>query len=145
CGAAPASFRNVNEFTKAALARPPEERFDIMVQAILSPAGQSDPAQLERLRTMMAGQVSDPDSYRIQSLRAHDLDEELRTIKAATLLISPADNPLVSPQDGRFLAERILSATFVCLPDALHGLSTEFKDPVARLVRDHVLANRTDS
>lgn len=142
CGAAPASFRNINEFTKAALARPPEERFDIMVQAILSPAGQSDPAQLERLRTMMAGQVSDPDSYRIQCLRSHDLDEELRTIKAPTLLIYGADDPLASPDDGRFIAERIPNATFVCVPDARHGLSSEFKEPVARLVREHVLANR---
>src|SRR5690606_11956232 len=145
CGAAPASFRNINEFTKAALARPPEERFDIMVQAILSPAGQSDPAQLERLRTMMAGQVSDPDSYRVQSLRAHDLDEELRTIKAPTLLIYGADDPLVMREDGRSIAERIPEATCGCLPVERHGVSLKFKDPVARLVGAHVLPYSTDS
>ncbi|SHK51769.1 3-oxoadipate enol-lactonase [Pseudonocardia thermophila] len=144
-GTAPASHRSTTDFAQDLLSRQPEERFDLMVQAILSPAGQADPAQLERLRTMMAGQVSGPETNRMKALRTHDLGDELRGIKAPTLLVYGTDDPLAPPEVGRHLADLIPDSALVCVEGARHGLTSEFKEPVARMVREHVLANRAGS
>lgn len=139
-GTAPVRFDEQHEALKELVATHGlQTQEELMIQAILSPAGQADPDQVDRVRRMMTGRVSDPGSNRMNAVRGHALDQELRSIVAPTLLVYGSDDPLCAPANGTFIANRIRNAELVTIDGARHGLSSEFKDRVAGLVRTFVL------
>jgi 3-oxoadipate enol-lactonase len=138
-GAAPAATRAIGPFLQNMMTRSPEERTDLMVEALLSPEARIDRGLTATVRELLAMTNSKPGSHRMESLRNHDLDEELRAIGIPTLLLYGSDDPIATPESGQFIADRILGAELVVLDGARHGLSFEFREQTARLMSDFVL------
>jgi len=138
-GAAPAASRASAPFLQDMLSKSPGERADLMVEAILSPKARMDHELTATVRGLLSVTHSKPDSHRMAALRNHDLDEELRAIDIPTLLLYGSDDPIVTPEAGQFIADRIPGAELVVLDGARHGLSFEFREHTARLMSDFVL------
>jgi len=140
-GAAPPAMRDSAPFMRNMLSRSPAERTDLMVDALLTPRAQMDQELTATLREVLSLTTSRPDSHRMEAIRGHDLDAELRAIGIPTLLIYGSDDPIATPESGRFIADRIPGAELVVLDGARHGLSFEFREQTARLVSDFVLSH----
>ena len=138
-GAAPASYAVMADAAKEIIARPPAERAELMLQALFSPQGQADAELVGSARRALSGGSAAPDSNRIGALRTHVLDEQLAAITAPTLLVYGSDDPLAPPATGRFIADRIPDARLEIIEGGRHGLTSEFKEPVAALVSEFVL------
>ena len=87
----------------------------------------------------MSGGSAAPDSNRIGALRTHVLDGQLAAVTAPTLLVYGSDDPLAPPTTGQFIADRIPDARLEIIERGRHALSSEFKEPVAKLVSEFVL------
>ncbi|HUN31660.1 MAG TPA: alpha/beta fold hydrolase [Trebonia sp.] len=142
-GAAPPAMRASAPFLQKMAARSPEERNDLMIEALLSPQAQLDHELTATVREVLSVTYSRPGSHRLESLRDHDLDAELAAIGVPTLLIYGSDDPICPPAAGQFIADRITGAELVVLDGARHGLSFEFRAQTAALMSDFVLSHRT--
>jgi len=86
------------------------------------------PAAVEATRQMLLH--SPPEGYAATcaALRDEDLREEISRVNLPTLVISGAKDATTTTADGRFIAEKILGATFVEL-DAAHLSNIEAAEP----------------
>lgn len=138
-GAAPDSFVRPNPFIERAMVLGPDERAALMLDASLSPAAQRDEQMMALLAGLMRGRVTVPGSNRSASIRTHDLSpDELAAITPPTLLVYGEVDPLVPPELGRIVHEHLPSSELVVVPGARHGLSFEFREPLAAMVSDWV-------
>lgn len=142
-GTAPGGFATMTDYAKNIISRPPAERAELMLQALLSPEGQADAELVDPIRRLLSHGSAAPDSHRIGALRTHDLDEQLSAVTAPTLLIYGSDDPLAPPTTGRLIADRIPNARLEIIENGRHGLTTEFKEPVAKLISEFVLRHST--
>ena len=138
-GAAPAAARWSATFLQQMLSKSAEERTDLMVEALLSPRGLTDSEMAATLRATLSVTHSAPGSHRMAALRAHDLEAELSMIDIPTLVINGSDDPIVTPESARLVADRIPGAELVVLDGARHGLSFEFREQTGKLISDFVL------
>jgi pimeloyl-ACP methyl ester carboxylesterase len=91
-------------------------------------------AQVERIYS------SPPDLWRRQSnaVAKHDTRERLGDIEAPTLVIGGDDDPLVPPENSRYLAEHIPNAELILFPGARHSFNVELADETNQAVLDFV-------
>ncbi len=62
------------------------------------------------------------------AVAAFDVRERVGQIRAPTLVITGDDDPLVPPENSRFLAERIPGAELVVFPGGRHAFNVEFEE-----------------
>jgi pimeloyl-ACP methyl ester carboxylesterase len=67
-----------------------------------------------------------------------DARERVAQISAPTLVMTGDEDPLVPPENSRFLSERIPGAQLVAFPGGRHGFNVEFEDESNRTVLDFV-------
>jgi pimeloyl-ACP methyl ester carboxylesterase len=91
-------------------------------------------AQVERIYS------SPPDLWRRQSnaVANHDTRERLGDIEVPTLVIGGDDDPLVPPENSRYLAEHIPNAELILFPGARHSFNLELADETNQTVLDFV-------
>jgi 3-oxoadipate enol-lactonase len=83
---------------------------------------------------------SDPEGYAgcCEAIAGLDLSDEIGAIKAPTLVIAGAQDPVSPPADGRFVADRIAGARFEVVDPGAHLASLERHDVVTQLILDHL-------
>lgn len=98
--------------------------------------------QRAEVATALADDVADldPDGFASVCEAVVDMDQRtlLPEIKASTLVISAAHDPLLPPGHGRRLADGIADARFETVPGAAHLLGVERPDRVNELLREHI-------
>jgi 3-oxoadipate enol-lactonase len=67
-----------------------------------------------------------------------DLRDDIRSIKAPTLMISGAQDPATPPSDGRLIADAIPGARFELVDPGAHLSSVERHDVVTKLILEHI-------
>jgi pimeloyl-ACP methyl ester carboxylesterase len=138
-------------------AMPPSEKAarDIMESAVLPPreaferctwTGYSDAYLAAHkddlwLRAQVEAGLTPP----LEALRHHytvvggfDARERVGKIRAPTLIMTGDDDPLVPPENSRFLAERIPSAELMVFPGGRHAFNVEFEEESNRAVLDFI-------
>jgi 3-oxoadipate enol-lactonase len=83
---------------------------------------------------------TDPEGYAgcCEAIGGLDLSDEIGAIKAPTLVIAGAQDPVSPPADGRFVADRIAGARFEVVDPGAHLSSVERHDVVTQLILDHL-------
>lgn len=142
-GATTASFARTTPFTAELLSLPASKRSGKMLEALISDRGRQDEDLLDTLRRLVAGGQIEPGSYRSAAISTHDVTEHLGDITAPTLLVFGDEDPLVPLDQAQQLLDEIPRAELVVLEGARHGISFEFKDRLAELVSEFVLAHPT--
>lgn len=75
------------------------------------------------------------EDLQVQVAREHDVAARLGEVRRSTLVVHGEDDRVVSPENARFLAERIPGAELFLVPDAGHLFHSELADLVdARIV-----------
>jgi 3-oxoadipate enol-lactonase len=82
------------------------------------------PQAVERIRHMVESTSTEGYVACCEALRQADFREAIAQIRTPTLVISGTHDPATTPQDGRFIAERVPAARFVEL-DAAHMSNVE--------------------
>jgi pimeloyl-ACP methyl ester carboxylesterase/alkylhydroperoxidase/carboxymuconolactone decarboxylase family protein YurZ len=82
-------------------------------------------------------------AYRV--LATNDLVDELPAVRAATLVVTGADDVGSPPHMAEAMAERIPDARVVVIPDQRHSLLEECPEQVADLLRDFLAEPGADS
>jgi len=85
---------------------------------------ENSPPAVERIRHMVESTSTEGYVACCQALREADFREAIAQIRTPTLVISGTHDPATTPQDGRFIAERVPAARFVEL-DAAHMSNVE--------------------
>jgi 3-oxoadipate enol-lactonase len=140
-GAAPVKFAGGPEFREKVLSLPHDELTQALAKAALSDEGQRDPEMMALVGQLVSGSYMQPGSHRRGAMETHDVSGHLDSIAAPTLLVFGSEDPLVPPENGQCLADGIRNSELVLIAGARHGLASEFRQQVARLVSDFVLAH----
>jgi len=74
----------------------------------------------------------------------HDTRDRLGQISAPTLVIAGDEDPLIVPENSRYLAEHIPGAELVLLAGARHAFNVEFEEECNRAVLDFILRHSTE-
>ncbi len=84
--------------------------------------------------------ASPPEFWRRQydAVVKHDTRERLGAIRAPTLVIGGEDDPLVPPENSRYLAEHIPHAELVLFPKMRHSFNVELEEETNQAVLDFV-------
>jgi pimeloyl-ACP methyl ester carboxylesterase len=67
-----------------------------------------------------------------------DFSDQLESIRAPTLLVFGADDPVAPPALGQFLCARLPTARLEVMPDAGHDLEEEYPAYLASLIEAHL-------
>lgn len=99
----------------------------------------SHPAPTVSMRAMLEHANSEGYLANCAAVRDFDFRDRLSTVKVPTLIVSGTHDPVATPADGRFLADRIPGARFVEVP-ASHisnvEAKTQFNREVLSFLRD---------
>jgi 3-oxoadipate enol-lactonase len=97
-----------------------------------------DPGTRARMKAML--EATWPDGYAAATeVVGHlDLRGDLPKITAPTLVVAGAEDVATPPATGRALADGILGASFVEIPDVAHLGNVERPDTVTDLIRTHL-------
>jgi len=97
------------------------------------------------LRAQVEGGLTPP----LDALRRHyavvggfDARERVGQIRAPTLIMTGDDDPLVPPENSRFLAEHIPGVELVVFPGGRHAFNVEFEDESNGAVLDFIRRRR---
>jgi pimeloyl-ACP methyl ester carboxylesterase len=124
-----------------AVALPPGQREQRMLDLLLSPEGQASGQMVAEMRAVLVERPEDADARRFDVLRAFDVTARLPEITAPTLLIYGENDPAACPEIGRRIAGAIPGARLEVIPAVRHGIWLERRDLTARLLREFVLAH----
>ncbi|HEV3407850.1 MAG TPA: adenylate/guanylate cyclase domain-containing protein [Gaiellaceae bacterium] len=72
-----------------------------------------------------------------------DVRDILPTIGVPTLVVNRKDNPVITPEQGRYVAERIPGAKFVAVPGADYGLAVGDPDAIVDEVEEFLTGAKT--
>ena len=83
-------------------------------------------------------------AYRFRMIEGFDVEHQLKSIKAPTLVLSGEKDVFVSPRSLQALSEQIPNVTVACLPNCGHlGFVTK-PDLVMRKVDQFLTPDRTE-
>jgi 3-oxoadipate enol-lactonase len=119
----------------------PAQRDARMLAFALSERGQADEEVVAELRAMLVHRSPEADARRLAAIAGFDLTGRLSEITAPTLLVYGEDDPVATPEVGRKIADAIPGARLEVVPGARHGITVEFAQKTARLLREFVLAH----
>jgi 3-oxoadipate enol-lactonase len=96
------------------------------------------PEAVENLSGMLA--VTSPEGYAgcCHALETMDLRDDVRRIRAPTLVIAGAQDPSTPPEHGRAIADAIPGARYELLDPTAHIAAIERADDVTRLLLEHL-------
>jgi pimeloyl-ACP methyl ester carboxylesterase len=123
----------------------PSQRDARMLAFALSERGQANEEMVAELRSILVHRAPEVDARRLAAITGFDLTGRLPEITAPTLLIYGEDDPAARPAIGRRIADAIPGARLEVIPGARHGITVEFAQDTARLLRDFVLAHPSPS
>ena len=85
--------------------------------------------------------TTDPEGYAgcCEALSRFDMRGRLDAIRAPTLIIAGADDPVGTPERAAAMAEEVVGSRLVVLPDARHLAAVEKADEVTRELEQHLL------
>ncbi|MFE9687996.1 alpha/beta fold hydrolase [Streptomyces sp. NPDC006285] len=112
-----------------------------MLAFALSERGQADEKTVAELKKMVVHRSPEADARRLAAIPGFDLTDRLPEITAPTLLIYGEDDPAARPEIGQKIADAIPGARMEVIPGARHGITMEFAQETAGLLRDFVLAH----
>ena len=145
-GAAPHTMKGPRTpFAEKLVALSSQEREGLMLDAVISPEGQKDEYLMAMTKKAIRGRTTEPRSRRMAAVQEHDVTGSLRLITAPTLLIYGSDDPLAVPSTGEYIHQQIVGSELAIVEGARHGLSFEYREETAALVRDFVLRHRLGS
>lgn len=98
------------------------------------------PEAVERTRRALHDMPAEGYAGCCEAIAAHDLREELGSIRAPTLVIAAADDPATPPEHGRLIADAIDGARFVALERARHLAVVERPKEFRRELLVHLTA-----
>ena len=117
------------------------EAFDRMIWTIYSDAYVAANNEDLWLRFQVEAGLTPPlDSLRhhLIATNAFDVRDRLGEILAPTLVMTGDEDPLVPPENSRFLAEHIPGAELIVYPGARHAFSNEFEEGCNAAVLDFI-------
>jgi class 3 adenylate cyclase/pimeloyl-ACP methyl ester carboxylesterase len=113
------------------------------VAAAINPTLADDPAALEAWGRFFRLSVSPATAAAvIRMLFELDVRDVLPTIKVPTLVVHRQDNPIVTVDQGRYVADHIEGASFVAVPGADYGLAVGDIDIVIDEVEEFLTGSR---
>lgn len=112
---------------------------DAVAARWLTPAYAAEhPAQLRRLRDMIAATPDEGYAGCCEAIATMDLDGALERIAAPTLVIAAADDPSTPPDHGARIARRVPGARMTVVAHAAHLAQIEQADEVTGLLLRHL-------
>lgn len=94
---------------------------DMVVSRWLTEAHQAaDPQKVGYLRDMIAATPADGYAACCDAIREMDLREDLASIKAPTVVVSGADDPSAPPEHQQLIADGIVAARLISIPECAH-------------------------
>jgi 3-oxoadipate enol-lactonase len=112
---------------------------DTVVGRWFTPAfAQRNPATVARMRAMIA--ATPPEGYAscCEAIAAMDLVPALGSIRAPTLVIAGADDPVTPPEHARRIAGAVAGAAVAVVDDGAHLANVEQAERVNRLLLAHL-------
>jgi 3-oxoadipate enol-lactonase len=112
---------------------------DDVVDRWLTPDGfAQNPSLRAELRAMLA--ACDPDGYAgcCRAIERMNLTEEVRRVRAPTLVVSGSHDRATPPEHQRRIADAIPGARYEIIAPAAHLAPVEQPDAVNRLIREHL-------
>jgi 3-oxoadipate enol-lactonase len=109
---------------------------DDIVRRWFSPAAAAD--VVARFRQMLVETPRDEYAACCEALARWDFRTRLGEIRAPTLVIAAAEDPVTPREHAELLANTIPDATLVVLPDAAHLANVEQAEAFSKLVTDHL-------
>ena len=121
----------------------PDERERLMLKMLISAsAAESRPDLVSEVRAAISHRSPEQTRRRILALQQYDCLSDLPHITAPTLVINGTDDRLISPRTGELLAQQIPNAKLCLVTGARHGLTFEYREKVAAMVRRFVFSGR---
>ena len=96
------------------------------------------PDTVARIRDVLLSTPPEGYAAACEAIAQMDLREELRRIKAPTLVIGAEQDQSTPPEKSREIAEGIPGAALVVIPDAAHIANVEQPDAVSDQILDHL-------
>jgi 3-oxoadipate enol-lactonase len=97
-----------------------------------------EPDLVARMRAMMAATPAEGYAACCEAIAAMDLRDDLAHIRAATLVLSAADDPAIPPAHPAAIAVAIPAARLVVIPDAAHLPTVEQHELVTQHILEHL-------
>ena len=138
--AMPPSEKAVRDTIEAA-GLPPREAFDRSIWTGYSDSYLAAHRDDLLLRSQVEGGLQTPlEAWRRQyvAVARFDVRERVGQIRAPTLVMTGDQDPLVPPENSRFLAEHIPGARLVVFPEGRHSFNVEFEEESNSAVLDFV-------
>jgi 3-oxoadipate enol-lactonase len=98
------------------------------------------PQAVERTRRALLDTPAEGYAGCCEAIAAHDLRQELGSIRAPTLVIAAADDPATPPEHGQLIVDAIDGARFVALERARHLAVVERPKEFTRELLGHLTA-----
>jgi 3-oxoadipate enol-lactonase len=113
---------------------------EAVVERWFTPAfAEHNPQLAARMRAMVADTAPAGYAGCCDAIGAMDLEDDIRAVRAPTLVIAGSEDPATPPRHGRRIAERIPGARLE-LVDAAHLANYERPDEVTALILSHLEA-----
>jgi 3-oxoadipate enol-lactonase len=96
------------------------------------------PETVRRLRETLAAASAEGYAACCEALADFDIRSEFSAVRAPTLVIAGADDPVGTPERVRELRDAIPGARLVVVPDARHLAAVEHPQTVARALEEHL-------
>jgi 3-oxoadipate enol-lactonase len=136
-----ASAAPLTAFAARTTGKTPQEMAVVMGESGVSPqAAAADPGLPGRLQAALVVRAPAQQARRRHALLAHDVESRLAAITAPTLVVHGTDDPIVPFSSAETIAALIPGAALVPLEGGRHAVSLEFRDRLAGLVSEFVLA-----
>jgi 3-oxoadipate enol-lactonase len=112
---------------------------DVVVGRWFTPAfAARRPELVAKMRAMVAGTPAEGYASCCDAIAVMDLRDDLRAVRAPTLVVGAADDPAIPAEHSAAIAERIEHARLVVLPDAAHLPTIEQGELVTRHILEHL-------
>ena len=112
---------------------------DLVVGRWFTPAFSArEPELVERMRAMIAATPAEGYASCCEAIAAMDLRDDLRAIRAPTLVLGAADDPAIPVEHSTAIAHGIEDARLVVLADAAHLPTIEQHALVTQYIVEHL-------
>jgi 3-oxoadipate enol-lactonase len=104
-----------------------------------------DPETVRWIGEMLLATPAEGYASCCEALADFDMRGDLETIRAPTLILAGADDPVGTPERSREMEAAISGARLVVLPSARHLAAVEQPEAVSRAVADHLAARAANA
>ena len=112
--------------------------FGVIALGATSAFADGHPDVVVRMREMVAATPAEGYASCCEAIERMDLEPDLPSITAPTLVIAGAADPSTPPEHGYRIADRIPGGRITVVPDAAHLVNVEQPNRVNDLIVDHL-------